>query len=430
MTRRKKARYGSGAIIERGDTYAIKWRENGKQKWRGGFKSRELAQQALSIEMGRVDRRKAGVPAIDPKTVPKLGDLAEKWIEQRLNDGLHRSARDDKNRWYAYWKDQLGHLRPFQVDTAWLTRAIKVLLAKNKLAPATVMNAVRLLSTFYSDLIEEGYAEVNPVRMLPKKTRHLFRPARTDEPFVERLEDVTRLIAKLQEIDPQVAVAYAVGALAGLRTGEIIGLDWRDIDLERHIIHVRRQVRHGKVGPLKDGDEREAGIQEALLPILVAWRLRTGGDGQLFGRAIPGGRMGAGDTRFIKSATLMARLRDAMRALVASKVVPKGHFAHKDRDGEPAYLTWYQATRHTFASHYMMAGGDIAKLQAELGHSDIQTTQRYAKLAPDFRTPRDRTLIRLPKLTAEGKVVPLSTEIGSKLVAHSKKEKTETVVKH
>lgn len=40
--------------------------------------------------------------------------------------------------------------------------------------------------------------------------------------------------------------------------------------------------------------------------------------------------------------------------------------------------------RHTFASHYMMAGGDILSLQRILGHGDIRMTMRYAHLSPDF----------------------------------------------
>lgn len=39
--------------------------------------------------------------------------------------------------------------------------------------------------------------------------------------------------------------------------------------------------------------------------------------------------------------------------------------------------------RHTFASHYMMNGGDILALQRILGHSTITMTMRYAHLAPD-----------------------------------------------
>lgn len=39
--------------------------------------------------------------------------------------------------------------------------------------------------------------------------------------------------------------------------------------------------------------------------------------------------------------------------------------------------------RHTFASHFMMAGGNILVLQRILGHSDIRVTMRYAHFAPD-----------------------------------------------
>lgn len=39
--------------------------------------------------------------------------------------------------------------------------------------------------------------------------------------------------------------------------------------------------------------------------------------------------------------------------------------------------------RHTFASYYMMGGGNIIALQRILGHSDIKQTMRYAHLAPD-----------------------------------------------
>ena len=83
---------------------------------KGGFKSRELAEQALAIKISGQQRKRAGL-GLDTRKVPTLGELASKWIEQRLNDGLHRSARDDKNRWNGYWKDQIGHLKPDQVDT-------------------------------------------------------------------------------------------------------------------------------------------------------------------------------------------------------------------------------------------------------------------------------------------------------------------------
>ncbi|NUW68002.1 phage integrase, partial [Vibrio coralliilyticus] len=50
--------------------------------------------------------------------------------------------------------------------------------------------------------------------------------------------------------------------------------------------------------------------------------------------------------------------------------LPKGQAAH--------------VLRHTFASHFMMNGGNILALQRILGHATIQQTMNYAHLAPDY----------------------------------------------
>lgn len=49
--------------------------------------------------------------------------------------------------------------------------------------------------------------------------------------------------------------------------------------------------------------------------------------------------------------------------------LPKGQLSH--------------VLRHTFASHFMMNGGNILALQHILGHSDLKMTMRYAHLAPE-----------------------------------------------
>ncbi|WP_262196681.1 tyrosine-type recombinase/integrase, partial [Escherichia coli] len=40
--------------------------------------------------------------------------------------------------------------------------------------------------------------------------------------------------------------------------------------------------------------------------------------------------------------------------------------------------------RHTFATHFMMNGGNIVTLQRILGHATIQQTMTYAHFSPDF----------------------------------------------
>jgi len=39
--------------------------------------------------------------------------------------------------------------------------------------------------------------------------------------------------------------------------------------------------------------------------------------------------------------------------------------------------------RHSFASHFMMNGGNILALQRILGHANLAMTMRYTHLAPD-----------------------------------------------
>lgn len=62
----------------------------------------------------------------------------------------------------------------------------------------------------------------------------------------------------------------------------------------------------------------------------------------------------------------------------------------------PGQLT--HILRHTFASHYMMAGGDILGLQRILGHASITMTMRYAHMSPDHL----KSALRLSLLAQSG----------------------------
>ena len=127
--------------------------------------------------------------------------------------------------------------------------------------------------------------------------------------FIEKLTDVRRLFLALP--DP-VKVAFAIGAFGGLRTGEVLGLEWRDIDLATGRIHVQRQVQEGTVTILKDEESRMVPIQSALLPILKRFHVKTGGSGKLFGPQyeLRGGRPGR-PPQYMRGATLRRHLKIA-----------------------------------------------------------------------------------------------------------------------
>lgn len=364
-----------------------------------GYATRELADQVLAKVVADIAAGRAGLPR-DPKGVPSLSVLAEKWLARR--EHTHRAWRDDRNRWRRHLEPFLGGCRPSEVDAGMIRRFVETKLAE-KLASTTVGHLVRLLSTFLADVVEQGLITANPVGSLPRSTRRLYRNASDSglTPFLEKLDDVRRVFGALPE---PISVAFAIGALAGLRTGEVLGVDWRDVDLSTRRLIIRQQVRHGRVGPLKDEDSRLIPILSPLFPILAEWKLKTGSVGLLFTPSRPG--RGGSEKRpatFVQIHTLHRHLEKALEACRL-----------------PA-LTWYQATRHTFASQFVLAGGSIEKLSKLMGHSSVTTTERYAHLRADlFRVEDyDRLAVDLSARDADVVALKPSTEADSGAVGYA-----------
>jgi integrase len=334
--RRRKRANGLGSVVRRGSTWAVRWRQNGLRRFMGGFETEAEAEEARKQITADIAGGRAGVRAKSTEA-KALAKLAPKWIERRKK--THRSAAEDHWRWEKHLRPWFGHLRPDQVDQALLRRFIEAKLTEpNKLADGSLgdplsSSTVRLLilemSALFTDLVEQGHAEQNPVKMLPRATRKLVRSAHDPHttPFIERLEDVRRLFLALEE---PINIAFALGAYAGLRPGEALALKWPNVDLATKRIHVRESVD----GPLKDLDSRVALIADGLYHVLAKWQLATGGKG----RVVPSMRS---DGEYCDQHTLRAHLAEAFAKL---KLEP---------------VTWYQATRHSFASHWVLRGGTL-----------------------------------------------------------------------
>jgi hypothetical protein len=63
-------------------------------------------------------------------------------------------------------------------------------------------------------------------------------------------------------------------------------------------------------------------------------------------------------------------------------------------------VTWYEATKHTFASHYLMNGGRIERLATILGHTDTEVTRRYGHLRVDLFPEEDFNAVGLSRANA------------------------------
>lgn len=64
--------------------------------------------------------------------------------------------------------------------------------------------------------------------------------------------------------------------------------------------------------------------------------------------------------------------------------ITQRHFKKAQRAAKVSKVIRFHDLRHTFASHFMMNGGNLYTLQKLLGHTDIKTTMIYAHLDEKF----------------------------------------------
>lgn len=107
------------------------------------------------------------------------------------------------------------------------------------------LSAVRYVRAMYADAVADGHVAVNPVARV-KVPRP---PRRRRDEAVPTLEEVEILLG---DDDRQIAACVALGAFAGLRAGEILGLQFGDIapNLDRAYVHQQRG-RGGALKPIK-----------------------------------------------------------------------------------------------------------------------------------------------------------------------------------
>jgi integrase len=386
MARKKKRTWGTGSVFPSGKRWAIRWRENGRRRSKT-FATKELAEKVLA-KIGRDIAADENGLSRDRSDTPNLDTLHKEWVARRMK--TNRSVRNDISRWKTHLSRVFGKMQPHEVNAANLRRFIEEKLAAG-LAPTTVGNCIRQISSLFTTLREDGHVDSNPVATLTKSTRKLYKSTYdvTSTPFLSRREDIERLYRALPE--PH-SVIFAISAMAGLRPGEVLGLDWHDVDLEGRKIRVHQQVQRNHITCTKSGKARLVPISNSLAPVLTQWKLATGGQGMLFKPAISakGGRPDLGtDSTFVKPITVHKALRAALKVC-----------------GLPQTLTLYQCGRHTFASHAIMGGAHLEVLAKVMGHSSTAITHHYAHLLPDFFGANGHDMVTADLSRPAGNVVP------------------------
>ncbi len=280
--------------------------------------------------------------------VPAVGEYAHQWLQ------AHR-AHLTAGTFYDYGlliKKQiaggsLGILALNQVSRRDLERWM-VELQESGCGPRRVNMALARVKTIFRMAEEEGLIADNPARLV----RSLREPRMPIDPFTIRETQ-----ALLRAASPGVEQAFvATLLLAGLRPSEALGLQWRDVDLRRRVMSVRRgRTRWGDGMTKNRASEREVDIAPTLAGVLAA----------LEGPSHPGDYVFAGP-------------RGA--ALDWNNFRPR-NWRRLARSAGVRMRPPYQC-RHTYAATLLAEGANPHYVAHQMGHSTLAMVIRhYARWA-------------------------------------------------
>ena len=362
-----------------GPVWQVYGRRNGKKIYLSTHTSKPAA--IAADEDHRVTQRKVAAGDLAPEHDSKrtFGAASKVWLA-----ALH-SAGSRSHEEYMYRTG--AHLLPtFALVPIAEIRKTHVLAWRDDLvervSAASVNSIMGTLSSAFAWFVDKDWIAINPcsrIRRLKQDTR-VF-------PWLQSTDAITRL---LSECSGPVRSIVAVLVGTGMRLDEALHLRWDDVDFTHRLITVHRG-RQGRqpTGTTKSGKARRVPIFDSVLPVLKAMKLARGKSALLWPstQAVRLGRV-AKERPMSQSA-----VRDPFKEAAA-------------RAGLPRELRLHDL-RHTFASLFLVDGGDIFKLSRILGHHSVVITEKtYAHLKPTaYESDYGRVAFRMP--SDEGNVLAI-----------------------
>ena len=361
--------------------FEVRWREGGRQKSLRVHGAYELARKIERKKMSLRDENRH----LDVRREVnfRMSALIARYWKQY---GIKKRSADREKSVVDGIRSELGQLFVREIDGNAINRWYENLTAVRGVSAATAVrhfnvmhHMMRKAATLWSketgidrnpaDLIEVRRADDQRDRFLSEDELNRLKTALDEKIYRKGTKDFNKTNCRLRMI-------VLVAVTTGMRASEIFGLRWSDVMYNEGLLAVRMKLKGGKMRYVP------------MLPEL-ADELR---------RYMP--KPAEDKVRFIAS-----RNNDLI-------FPPKGDAKGGRRRVEASFEDLlrraeiedfrFHDLRHTFASWYMMNGGDLYELAKILGHSNIKMTERYAKLGRQHIARTSSTARQMWKLLEPG----------------------------
>ena len=296
------------------------------------------------------------------KAALTFDDFASEWFERQKSEGGRagtglstKSTQDLEWRLYRHLLPAFGSKRIDRITIRDVDHYRLEKVRGERLAPSSINKTLSTLSAILEFAVEYELIDRNPAQ----GRRRRLRTSPPRRSWLDRADHIAALLDGAGDLDQSARVQHgqrrallATLTFAGLRLGEALALDWRDVDLERGTISVRAA-------------KTDAGTRNInVLPVL-GYEL-----GDFRARQVP-------ETAGLVFATTEGRPLSPsnVRRRVLAKAIERANAALAVATSEPlpAHLTPH-SLRRTFASLLFALGETPPYVMAQMGHTSANLT--------------------------------------------------------
>lgn len=348
----RRTRYQHGCVFldKRTDRWYFRFRErvNGKVRRRAVFvgtlrqyptETRALrAAEPLRSKMNRGDE-----PAARPAVT--VNDVAALYMAEEMPERYSTRAaylNNLHNHILPKWGTrEIGSLRPMEVEQ-WLKDLT--------FAPKTKAHLRNMMRLLINTAMRRGFLEIarNPMELV-----RILGATKRKRRRVLTMAEFAKVLAGIPEEPFRTMVLLA--QCLGLRSCEVVGLQWHDVDWMNHAIHIRRNVVNGRVGDVKtDRSEATVPLDPAVAELLLKWKRVTPFPAEsdwVFASPFTGGKL-----PYLARGVQLRHIRPAM-----------------DDAGLDAGMGWH-SFRHTYRTLLSTTGAAMDVQRDLMRHASITTT--------------------------------------------------------
>jgi len=349
------------------------------REWKGAwwvFINHQGTRKAKRIGTGEIGKKAAKQVAQQIQARLALGQMAFErshatmtlqgyaatWLDHIKQIRKHTTHDDYTKRLTQWILPELGSILLSDI-TRDKVRGMASAQLNQGLSSKTVQNNVRVLSSLLSQAIEDGLISVNvalkPGKFLPKVSKR-----RQVNPFTR--EEVSIFLTAAQRHAARYYPLFLCAVRTGLRLGELLALQWGDLDFQSRFLLVQRNYTHGKVTTPKSGEVRRVDMSKGLAQTLADLRV----DREL--QASANGWVGIPEWVFCS---------ETGGLLDGDNLRHRAFYALLKASGLRRIR--FHDLRHTFASLLLQQGESPVYVKEQMGHSSIAiTVDLYGHLIP------------------------------------------------